>query len=86
MQLDMDGWTLIRCRATEIGSVNEYERIVQTIQKYFGRLVFETYIRDNVALAEAPAQRKDIFAYSGSSSGAEDYLNLSKEIMELLPL
>ena len=35
MQLDMDGWTLIRCRATEIGSVNEYERIVQTIQKYF---------------------------------------------------
>lgn len=56
--------------------------VVETIQKYFGRLVFETYIRDNVALAEAPAQRQDIFAYNGSSSGAEDYLKLCKEIME----
>lgn len=39
-------------------------------------------IRDNVALAEAPSQRKDIFAYSPNSPGAEDYLNLSKEIIE----
>lgn len=56
--------------------------VVETIQKYFGHLVFNTYIRDNVALAEAPAQRQDIFSYSGSSSGAEDYLNLAKEILE----
>lgn len=56
--------------------------VVETILKYFGPLVFETYIRDNVALAEAPAQRQDIFAYNGTSSGAEDYLNLSKEILE----
>lgn len=56
--------------------------VVETIQKYFGHLVFETYIRDNVALAEAPAQRQDIFAYSSNSPGAEDYLSLSREIME----
>jgi len=55
--------------------------VVATIKKYFGDKVFETLIRDNVALAEAPAQRKDIFEYSPSSSGAEDYLQLSKEIL-----
>lgn len=56
--------------------------VVATIKKYFGSLVFDTMIRDNVALAEAPAQRKDIFAYSKNSSGAEDYLALSKEIIQ----
>jgi len=56
--------------------------VVATIQKYFGELVFNTMIRDNVSLAEAPAQRKDIFEYSPRSNGAEDYLALSKEIIE----
>lgn len=56
--------------------------VIATIQKYFGELVFKTYIRDNVSLAEAPAQRKDIFEYSPNSAGAEDYLALCKEILE----
>jgi chromosome partitioning protein len=56
--------------------------VVATIQKHFGELVFNTFIRDNVALAEAPAQRKDIFAYSPASSGAEDYLGLCREILQ----
>lgn len=56
--------------------------VVETITKYFGNLVFETKIRDTVTLAEAPAQRKDIFAYSPSSSGAKDYLDLSKELLQ----
>ena len=56
--------------------------VVETILKYFGEKVFKTYIRDNVALAEAPAQQKDIFTYSPKSSGAEDYLNLCREIVQ----
>jgi chromosome partitioning protein len=44
-------------------------------------VLFETLIRDNVALAEAPAQRKDIFAYSPASPGSEDYLALCKELL-----
>ena len=56
--------------------------VVETIHKYFGDKVFKTYVRDNVALAEAPAQRKDIFEYSPKSPGAHDYMELSKEIME----
>ena len=56
--------------------------VVETIKKYFGDAVFETMIRDNVALAEAPAQRQDIFSHSPKSPGAEDYLALCKEILE----
>ena len=56
--------------------------VVDTIRKYFGKKVFNTLIRDNVALAEAPAQRKDIFEYNYKSPGAKDYLNLCKEILE----
>jgi chromosome partitioning protein len=56
--------------------------VVETIKKYFGEIVFKTMIRDNVALAEAPSQRKDIFSYSPGSPGAEDYLNLCREIIE----
>ena len=56
--------------------------VVETIRKYFGEKVFKTMIRDNVALAEAPAQRKDIFDYNKRSNGAKDYLALCNEILE----
>lgn len=56
--------------------------IVGTIEKFFGDKVFKTKIRNNVALAEAPSEGKDIFEYSASSNGAEDYLSLAKEIIE----
>lgn len=55
--------------------------VVETIHKYFGDKVFNTYIRDTVALAEAPAQRKDIFSYQPKSVGAKDYMNLCHEIL-----
>lgn len=56
--------------------------VVETIKKYFGPLVYNTYIRDNVALAEAPAKQKDIYAYNRRSPGAKDYLGLAQEIIE----
>lgn len=55
--------------------------VVEIIHKYFGDKVFNTYIRDNIALAEAPAQRKDIFDYSPKSPGAQDYLDLCRELL-----
>ena len=55
--------------------------VVETIRKYFGDKVFNTLVRDNVSLAEAPAARQDIFEYNDKSNGAEDYLELSKEII-----
>ncbi len=56
--------------------------VVDTIKKFFGKRVFKTMIRDNIALAEAPSKRKDIFQYSPGSIGAQDYLELCKELIE----
>lgn len=56
--------------------------VLATIEKFFGDKVFRTQVRDNVALAEAPAAKKDIFQYSPRSNGADDYLNICKEIIE----
>jgi chromosome partitioning protein len=55
--------------------------VMETIQKHFGEKVYKNMIRENVALAEAPARQSDIFSYAPKSSGATDYLNLAKEIM-----
>ncbi|MFT5265661.1 MAG: chromosome partitioning protein, partial [Polaribacter sp.] len=43
--------------------------VVDTIRKYFGEKVFKTLIRNNISLAEAPAQRQDIFSYNKNSNG-----------------
>jgi len=46
--------------------------------------LFNTYIRVNTKLKESPKRGIDIFSYCENCHGAEDYLNLSKEIiMEL---
>lgn len=55
--------------------------VADTIRSYFGELVFETIIKTNVALAEAPASGQHIFEYSPKSSGAEDYASLAKEVI-----
>lgn len=55
--------------------------VLDTINKHFNNNVFQTSIRDNVALAEAPTQGLDIFRYSPKCYGAEDYTALSAEIV-----
>ncbi len=56
--------------------------VVETINAHFKSEVFKTKIRDNIALAEAPAQGMDIFRYNAKSNGAEDYMDLAKEIIK----
>ena len=60
--------------------------VVETIHKYFGDSVFKTFIRSNVALAEAPAHKQDIFAYAPNSAGSEDYKALCQEIIQRLEI
>ena len=55
--------------------------VADTLREYFGELVFETIIRTNVALAEAPAQGDSIYSYDPKSSGAKDYSALADEIL-----
>jgi chromosome partitioning protein len=55
--------------------------VVQTLKERFGALFLDRMIRENIVLAESPRFGKDIFSYRPRSFGAEDYLNLSLEIM-----
>ncbi|UCH84158.1 MAG: ParA family protein [Candidatus Latescibacterota bacterium] len=56
-------------------------RVVSEVRQRFGSLLFDTVIRENIALAEAPSCGLDIFSYRSRSHGAEDYLNLCEEII-----
>ncbi|MDY6968284.1 MAG: ParA family protein [Spirochaetota bacterium] len=56
--------------------------VIEKIKEYFENKIFKTPIRENISLAEAPSFGQSIFQYNAKSHGAEDYLNLSKEIME----
>ncbi len=56
--------------------------VLDTINTYFQDKVFNTRIRDNIALAEAPSAGTDIFRYNPGCFGAEDYMELCREIIE----
>jgi len=57
--------------------------VAETIAGHFKGQVLKTKIRENVALAEAPSKGLDIYRYAPKSYGAQDYLDLSKEIIKL---
>lgn len=51
---------------------------------HFGRLVYDTTIRQNIALAEAAANGLPIFSYSDESAGSKDYKALTNEFINRL--
>jgi chromosome partitioning protein len=57
--------------------------VLDTLKNNLNDRLFETIIRNNVALAEAPARRSDIFNYAPESKGAVDYSSLCKEIIAM---
>jgi len=60
---------------------NLNREVVERIREYFGDKVFRTLIRENISLAEAPSYGQTIFEYKPNCFGAEDYLNLSQELL-----
>ena len=61
---------------------NLNREVLEMIRNKFGNKVFNTEIRDNIALAEAPSHCKSIFEYQPASHGAEDYQKLCTEIIK----
>lgn len=56
--------------------------VIENVEAYFKGKIFNTKIRNNISLAEAPAQGMDIFQYKPNSNGAKDYNNLVNEIIK----
>jgi len=55
--------------------------VASSVQEFFGNKFLKSTISNNVALAEAPSQGKDIFSYNKHCKGAEDYVKLVDEII-----
>jgi len=58
--------------------------VLETVEEHLKDKLLKSIIRDNIALAEAPAEGLDIFRYNEKSYGAEDYMKLSKELAKTL--
>ena len=56
-------------------------QVVDEVQKHFKDMVFQTIIRRNVRLSEAPSYGESIITYDASSAGANDYLSLAEELI-----
>jgi chromosome partitioning protein len=61
---------------------NANREIIELIREHYGRAVFETEIRVNVRLKEAPSFGKTIYDYDRNSTGAEAYRSITKEVMK----
>lgn len=57
--------------------------VLSAIKERYGNKVFNSRIRENIAIAEAPLAHCSIFDYAPDSNGASDYMALAKEILQL---
>ena len=57
-------------------------QVVEEVRKHFSSMVFDTIIRRNIRLGEAPSYGESIIAYDATSKGAVNYLNLAQEILK----
>ena len=62
--------------------LNLHNQVQNSLQQSFGAVIFQTSIRKNIALAEAPSLGQSIFEYAPKSHGAADYLRLCREIID----
>lgn len=58
-----------------------HNEVFDNLRQHFGDKLFKTFIRRNVALAEAASFGQAIYEYAPQSHGAEDYLALCHEII-----
>lgn len=64
------------------GRTNHAKEVEIQAREFFGGRVYDTRIRNNIALADAPARGLDVFQYDPKSNGAADYEALAAEIMK----
>jgi chromosome partitioning protein len=60
---------------------NLAKMVTQAVKDKWDNKVFNTVIRKNVAIEEAPSQRLTIFEHAPRSHGAEDFEKLTKEFL-----
>jgi len=61
--------------------LNLSRQVSDEVRKYFEDKVYNTVISRNVRLSEAPSFGKPIILYDVMSTGAENYMSLTKEVL-----
>jgi len=64
------------------GRLRLSNQVVEEIKNHFAKMVFDTILHRNTKLGEAPSFGKPALLYDAESSGAVNYLNLAKEILQ----
>ncbi len=62
--------------------LNLSKQVAEEARKYFGSKIYQTVIHRNVRISESPSFGKPIILYDIHSTGAENYINLAKEILD----
>lgn len=57
-------------------------QVYDEVKKHFQQMVFDTIIRRNIKLGEAPSYGKPVVMYDADSKGALNYLNLAREVLQ----
>lgn len=63
------------------GRLNLSRQVSDEVRKHFDSRVYNTVINRNVRLSEAPSFGKPIILYDIMSTGAENYMSLTKEVL-----
>lgn len=58
------------------------QQVVAQIEQFFPGRLFDTMVNQNTALAEAPANGTNIFDYDAKSKGAQQYKEITEELIE----
>ena len=56
-------------------------QVIKEVKIHFNEMVFKTIIHRNVKLGEAPSYGESILEYDVNSTGANNYLNLARELI-----
>lgn len=74
-EIELTGVIITRYEKSKLSQMVE-----ESLRNNFGDIVFQTKIRKNVAIAEAPLYAQSVLSYAPSSKGTQDYTSLTEEI------
>jgi len=58
--------------------------VLDTMKEHFAGQVFDSHIRENIRLAEAPSYKKAIIAYDGKCGAATDFRSFTQEMLKII--
>ena len=61
---------------------NLSNQVLDEVKRHFQDMVFQPLIARNVRLSEAPSHGQAAISYDATSKGAQNYLNLAREVLE----